>query len=46
MLQTTMAPIDAIAWNVGYGDPGAFRKVFARIVGLTPGEYRRRFKAG
>lgn len=46
MLQTTVAPIDTVAWNVGYSDPGAFRKVFARIVGLTPGEYRRRFNAG
>ncbi len=46
MLQATVAPIDTIAWEVGYSDPSAFRKVFARIVGLTPGEYRRRFNAG
>jgi len=26
--------------------PGAFRKVFVRILGLTPGEYRRRFGVG
>lgn len=45
MLQASRLPIERIAWEVGYGDPGAFRKVFARIVGLTPGEYRRRFKA-
>ena len=43
MLQAGRLPIERIAWEVGYGDPGAFRKVFARIVGLTPGEYRRRF---
>ena len=42
MLQSTRLPIDRVAWNVGYVDPGAFRKVFTRIVGLTPGEYRRR----
>ncbi|MEF2552852.1 helix-turn-helix domain-containing protein [Aurantimonas sp. A2-1-M11] len=35
---------DQVAWEVGYTDPGAFRKVFARIVGLTPAEYRRRFR--
>lgn len=46
MLQTSRAPVERVAWEVGYGDPGAFRKVFARIVGLTPGEYRRRFTAG
>lgn len=46
MLQASRLPIERIAWEVGYGDPGAFRKVFARIVGLTPGEYRRRFNAG
>jgi transcriptional regulator GlxA family with amidase domain len=43
MLQFSASPIDAIAWKVGYNDPGAFRKVFARVAGLTPGEYRRRF---
>lgn len=46
MLQASRLPIERIAWEVGYGDAGAFRKVFARIVGLTPGEYRRRFNAG
>lgn len=35
--------IDRVAWEVGYRDPGAFRKVFLRIVGLKPGEFRRRF---
>jgi len=37
--------VESVAWQVGYADPGAFRKVFLRIVGLTPGEYRRRFNA-
>jgi transcriptional regulator GlxA family with amidase domain len=46
LLQFGTASIDKIAWDVGYGDPGAFRKVFSRIVGLTPGDYRRRFRAG
>jgi transcriptional regulator GlxA family with amidase domain len=43
LLQFGTLPVDLIAWEVGYSDPGAFRKVFSRIVGLTPGEYRRRF---
>jgi len=45
MLQFSRLPVDRIAWEVGYSDPGTFRKLFARIVGLTPGEYRRRFSA-
>lgn len=45
LLQFSTLSVDRIAWEVGYSDPGAFRKVFARIVGLTPGEYRRRFRA-
>jgi transcriptional regulator GlxA family with amidase domain len=46
LLQFGMAPVETIAWQVGYGDPGAFRKVFHRVVGLTPGQYRDRFHAG
>jgi transcriptional regulator GlxA family with amidase domain len=46
LLQFGTAPIDRVAWEVGYSDQGAFRKVFTRIVGLSPGEYRRRFSAG
>lgn len=43
LLQFSQQPIERVAWKVGYSDPGAFRKVFHRIVGLTPGEYRQRF---
>jgi transcriptional regulator GlxA family with amidase domain len=43
LLQFSQQPIERIAWQVGYSDPGAFRKVFHRVVGLTPGEYRQRF---
>ncbi|AZN99134.1 GlxA family transcriptional regulator [Mesorhizobium sp. M9A.F.Ca.ET.002.03.1.2] len=43
MLEATIRSIDQIAWDVGYDDPGSFRKVFARITGLVPGDYRRRF---
>jgi len=46
MLQFGSMAVDAIAWDVGYSDPGAFRKIFCRVTGLTPGEYRRRFGAG
>lgn len=46
LLQFGTASIDRVAWEVGYNDSSAFRKVFTRIVGLSPGEYRRRFSAG
>lgn len=45
LLQFGQLPMERIAWEVGYSDPGAFRKVFLRIVGLSPGEYRQRFRA-
>ncbi|GGE30477.1 AraC family transcriptional regulator [Halopseudomonas oceani] len=43
LLQFDKASVERVAWEVGYSDAGAFRKVFTRIVGLSPGEYRRRF---
>lgn len=45
LLQFSTFPVDRVAWEVGYADPGAFRKVFTRIVGLTPNEFRQRFRA-
>lgn len=43
MLELSALTVDEIAWRVGYEDPGAFRKIFHRVMGLSPGEYRRRF---
>jgi transcriptional regulator GlxA family with amidase domain len=43
MLEFSRASIDKIAASVGYGDVGGFRRVFRKIVGLTPSEYRQRF---
>jgi transcriptional regulator GlxA family with amidase domain len=43
LLQFGRLPIESVAWQVGYSDASAFRKIFLRIVGLTPGEYRQRF---
>ena len=42
-LEFSVLPIKEVAWMVGYEDPGSFRKVFVRIMGLSPREYRRRF---
>ncbi len=46
LLQFTQDPVGTVAWKVHYIDPSAFRKVFNRIVGLTPAEYRQRFRGG
>jgi transcriptional regulator GlxA family with amidase domain len=43
LLELSGKAVDDVAWQVGYEDAGAFRKVFQRVVGITPGEYRRRF---
>lgn len=42
-LRETRLTIDQIGWEVGYTDPSAFRKVFHRVVNLSPSDYRRRF---
>jgi len=43
LLEFTRRSIEQIAWAVGYEDVAAFRKLFHRIVGLSPGDYRHRF---
>lgn len=46
LLEFTKRSVDQIAWAVGYEDAAAFRRVFHRILGLSPGEYRQRFSSG
>jgi transcriptional regulator GlxA family with amidase domain len=43
MLEFSRMSVDLIASSVGYDDVGGFRRVFRKIVGLTPSDYRRRF---
>ncbi|AKU93937.1 Transcriptional regulator, AraC family [Labilithrix luteola] len=43
MLELSNATIDEIAHRVGYEDVGGFRQVFQKLMGLSLGEYRRRF---
>lgn len=45
LLQFTRQPVEQVAWKVGYGDTAAFRRIFQRLVGLSPSEYRRRFRS-
>lgn len=44
LLECTRDPIDRVAAAAGYEDSGGFRRSFKRLVGLSPGEYRRRFQ--
>jgi transcriptional regulator GlxA family with amidase domain len=46
LLEISSLKIEQVAWQVGYEDPGAFRKIFRKVLGLSPGEYRRRFFVG
>ena len=46
LLEFTTLSMKEISWKVGYGDAGSFRKTFQKIVGLPPGDYRRRFGTG
>jgi transcriptional regulator GlxA family with amidase domain len=43
-LEFTRDTVEQIAVACGYEDPSGFRRIFKRVVGLSPGEYRRRFQ--
>jgi len=43
LLESTNSSFDLIANQVGYEDSGACRKLFVRIMGLTPSEFKKRF---
>ncbi len=45
-LEGTRRSVVSIAAKIGYTDPVAFRKIFARLTGLTPADYRRRYGGG
>ena len=42
-LERSLTPVDRIAWDVGYADPAAFRKLFQKLTGLSPAAYRQQF---
>lgn len=44
MLEASDKPIEAIAEDVGYTEPAAFRRLFKRSTGITPLQYRQRFR--
>jgi transcriptional regulator GlxA family with amidase domain len=43
MLEFSRTSVDEIALTVGYNDVGGFRRVFRKVMGLTPSDYRKRF---
>jgi transcriptional regulator GlxA family with amidase domain len=44
MLETDAASIEAIGRQVGYQDAASFRRLFRRLAGMPPGDYRKRFR--
>jgi transcriptional regulator GlxA family with amidase domain len=44
-LETTSAPIEAIAARCGFGSVETLRRAFARRLGVNPSDYRKRFAA-
>lgn len=46
LLRSTDMPIHEVALEVGYLYPFSFNRVFKKIVGVTPGEYRKQSEPG
>lgn len=44
LLETGQMPVDEISVEVGYEDASFFRRLFKRLTGLTPSQYRRMFQ--
>lgn len=44
LLESTSASLEQIVGKVGYSDVSAFRRLFARRAGLSPAQYRQRFR--
>ncbi|WKJ90047.1 helix-turn-helix domain-containing protein [Methylomonas montana] len=42
-LERTDATVEQISWLVGYEDSASFRRLFKRIAGVAPGDYRKKF---
>ncbi|WP_284736118.1 GlxA family transcriptional regulator [Dongia deserti] len=44
LLETGTRPIEEIAREVGYEDLASFRRLFRRLAGMSPGDYRRKLQ--
>ena len=45
ILEVEAVPVDVLAHRVGYEDTTYFRRLFTRLTGHTPRDYRRRYAA-
>ncbi|MBC9797835.1 GlxA family transcriptional regulator [Sinomicrobium weinanense] len=45
-LEKSAESINSVIYDVGYNDLKTFRKVFKRVTGLTPQDYRRKYSRG
>ncbi len=43
-LESGSEPVDSVASRIGYEDVGSFRSVFKRVTGVSPTEYRKRYR--
>jgi transcriptional regulator GlxA family with amidase domain len=43
LIETSDDAVEGVAMKVGYKDISAFRKIFSRVTGLTPQEFKKRF---
>jgi transcriptional regulator GlxA family with amidase domain len=43
ILETSDMPVEDVAWEVGYQDPAAFRRMFRKLSGTSPNDYRKRY---
>jgi transcriptional regulator GlxA family with amidase domain len=41
LLETGSKPVEEVAQEVGYADLASFRRLFRRLAGMSPGDYRR-----
>ena len=44
LLETSAVAVDAVGREVGYEDATSFRRLFQRLAGMTPSDYRRKFR--
>lgn len=43
-LEDSDTPVETISYDIGYEEPAFFRRLFKRTTGLTPGDYRKKFR--
>ena len=44
LLEMSSMPVEEISAEVGYEEPGFFRRLFKRLTGISPGQYRKMFQ--